>query len=269
MRLLHSSVLAAVALSVAACGLGTASAAQSDQSTVHARANTTLFAMGEAGSELLRIDVEKHTVDIVGATGIVPQNLALAIAPGRRTAYTIAHAQDPSSAHLATVDLTTGAETLAGSNPLGQNLYIMGMTTSRNGLLYAAGDFMPTSPTFNSLYRVDKSTGLATRVGSFGFGSSMMDFIMSLTFNSSGHLYGASQRSIYRIDPTTGAATKVVDIVGAKRVMGLAFNQQGNLYASDFIPLPAGSTIYSVNLATGQFTPLIHTGIALVHNIAF
>jgi len=30
-----------------------------------------------------------------------------------------------------------------------------------------------------------------------------------------------------------------------------------------------GSTIYTVDLVTGQFTPLIHTGVAFVHNIAF
>lgn len=158
---------------------------------------------------------------------------------------------------------------MIGGSPLGQNLYIMGMTSSRNGVLYAAGDFAPTSPTFNSLYTIDKSTGLATRIGSFGVGSAKMDFIMSLSFDPAGRLFGASQQSIYRIDPTTGAATKVVDIVGAMRVMGLAFDQKGKLYASDFIPLPEGSTIYTVDLATGQFTALIHTDVAFVHNIAF
>jgi hypothetical protein len=95
-----------------------------------------------------------------------------------------------------------------------------------------------------------------------------MDFIMALSFDPSGHLFGASQSAIYRINIDTGAATKVIDIVGATRVMGLAFDQQGKLYASDYIPLPKGSTIYSVDLATGQFTPLIQTSVALVHNIA-
>lgn len=268
MRNLKASALAAVILIGSACGLGTATAA-SNESTAHARANATLFAMGDAGAELLRIDVEKGTVKVVGPTGVAPQSLALAIEPGWRAAFTIAHAQDPALAHLARIDLATGAETMIGGSPLGQNLYIMGMTSSRNGVLYAAGDFAPTSPTFNSLYTIDKSTGLATRIGSFGVGSAKMDFIMSLSFDPAGRLFGASQQSIYRIDPTTGAATKVVDIVGAMRVMGLAFDQKGKLYASDFIPLPEGSTIYTVDLATGQFTALIHTDVAFVHNIAF
>jgi hypothetical protein len=269
MRYLMAFTLASLVLIGSACDLGAAPAAAADQQAAHARANATLYAMGESGAELLRIDVENGTVEVVGPTGVAPQSLALAIAPGWRAAYTIAHTQDSLLAHLATIDLATGGETLAGTSALGQNLFIMGMTSSRNGVLYAAGDFMPTSPTFNSLFTIDKSTGLATRIGSFGVGSTMPTFIMSLTFDPSGQLFGASQHSIYRIDRTTGAATKVVDIVGAKRVMGLAFDQKGDLYASDFIPLPTGSTIYTVDLATGQFTPLIHTGIAFVHNIAF
>jgi hypothetical protein len=275
MRYLKPLALASLILIGSACGLGTTPAAASDQQATHARANATLYAMGDTGVELLRIDVDKGTVEVVGPTGVAPQSLALAIAPGWRAAYTIAQTQDATQAHLAKIDLATGAETLVGSSPLGQNLFIMGMTSSRNGVLYAAGDFTPTSPTFNSLYSIDKSTGLATHIGSFGIGSTNLDFIMSLSFDPSGHLFGASQRSIYRIDPTTGAATKVVDIVGVPlmmgktRVMGLAFDQQGKLFASDFKDLPTGSTIYAVDLATGQFTPLIHTGIALVHNIAF
>jgi hypothetical protein len=266
----HSKVsaLAVFILMASACTPGSASAASSQQTTHH-HANATLFAMGEAGAELLLIDVEKGTVEVVGPTGVAPQSLALAISPGWRTAYTVAHTQDPALAHLAKIDLATGAESVAGSNPLGQNLYVMGMTLSRSGVLYAAGDFIPTSPTFNSLYTIDTNTGLATRIGSFDVGTAKMDFIMSLSFDPSGHLFGASQNSIYRIDPATGAATKVVDIVGATRVMGLAFDQQGKLYASDYIPLPKGSTIYTVDLTTGHFTPLIQTSIALVHNIAF
>jgi hypothetical protein len=279
MRYLKTSALAALILTGSVLGFTTSAWAASDESTAHARANATLFAMGEKGAELLRIDVRTGDVDVVGPTGVSPENLALAILPGRRAAYTIAHTQDPSLAHLARVDLGTGAETLVGSSPLGQNLYIMGMTASRNGVLYAAGDFMPTSPTFNSLYTIDANTGLATRIGSLNAGSAMRDYIMSLSFDPRGQLFGASQRAIYRIDTTTGAATKLVDIKGTTlvngvtRVMGLAFDQKGDLYACDFIPVdtlhPTGSTIYSVDLATGEFTPKIRTGVAFVHNIAF
>src|ERR671926_479832 len=69
-----------------------------------------------------------------------------------------------------------------GSRPLGQDLYIMGMTFSPDGILYAAGDYAPTSPTFNSLYTIDLSTGSATRVGAFDVGSTQSEFIMSFAF---------------------------------------------------------------------------------------
>ena len=279
MRYLKRSALASAILVGSVLGFTSPAGASSNESTAHAQANATLFAMGEKGAELLRINVRTATVDVAGPTGVTPENLALAILPGWRAAYTIAHAQEASLAHLARVDLGSGTETLVGSNPLGQNLYIMGMTASRNGVIYAAGDFMPTSPTFNSLYTIDPISGLARRIGSFGAGSAMRDYIMSLSFDPSGRLFGASQRVIYRIDTTTGAATKVVDIKGptlvngVTRVMGLAFDQKGDLYACDFIPIdlmhPTGSTIYSVDLTSGKFTPLIRTGVAFVHNIAF
>lgn len=279
MRHLKTSALAAAILIGSLFGLGTPAGAASNESTAHAQANATMFAMGDKGAELLRIDVVKRTLEVVGPTGAAPQNLALAILPGWRAAYTIAHTQDPNQAHLAGIDLATGAITPVGGNPLGQNLFVMGLAVSRNGVLYASGDFMPLSPNFNSLYTIDLSTGLPTRVGSFGVGSSMRDFIMSLSFDPSGQLYGASQKAIYRIDTKSGAATKVADIKGAAllngvtRVMGLAFDQRGDLYACDFMPIdaahPAGSTIYSVDLNTGEFTPFIHTGVAFVHNIAF
>jgi hypothetical protein len=279
MRHLKTSALAAAILIGSLYGLGTAAEGASNESTAHAKANATMFAMGEKGAELLRIDVVKRTLEVVGPTGAAPQNLALAILPGWRAAYTIAHSQDPNLAHLARIDLATGVITLVGGNPLGQNLFVMGMAVSRNHVLYAAGNFMTMSPTFNSLYTIDLSTGVPTRVGSFGVGSSMRDFIMSLSFDPSGQLYGASQNAIYWIDTHSGAATKVADIKGAAllngvtRVMGLAFDQRGDLYACDFMPIdaahPAGSTIYSVDLNTGEFTPLIRTGVAFVHNIAF
>ena len=260
---------ALASLIVLGTGLLSGLPAAADEHSNHARENSTLFAMGEAGAVLLGIDVKKGTTTVIGPTGVTPQSLALAISPDRRTAYTIAQTQDPAHAHLAKINLATGAETLVGIHPLGQNLFVMGMTFSPDGVLYAAGDFRPASPTFNSLYTIDLITGLATRVGSFGVGSAKSAFIMSFAFDPDGNMFGASQVAINKIDRTTGAATKMVDIVGATRVMGIAFDKKGKLFASDFIPLPLGSTIYSVNLETGLFTPLFKTGIAFVHNIEF
>jgi hypothetical protein len=97
------------------------------------------------------------------------------------------------------------------------------------------------------------------------------DFIMSFARDSEGNLYGASMMSLYRIHRTrpTNAATKVVDFVGSSQVMGIAINEDGDLYAADFVGPPTLSTIYRVNVETGFLTPLFNTGVANVHNIAF
>jgi DNA-binding beta-propeller fold protein YncE len=228
----------------------------------------TLFATGQVGAVLLAIDVQRRTATVIGPTG-QPGSLALAITPDGTAAYTIAKFQSP-AAQLAKINLATGAATLVGS-PMGGNLQIMGMTFAPDGILYAAGDFNPSSPTFNSLYTIDVNSGLATRVGSFGVGLMKSDFIMSFARDSEGNLYGASMMSLYRIHRTrpTNAATKVVDFVGSSQVMGIAINEDGDLYAADFVGPPTLSTIYRVNVETGFLTPLFNTGVANVHNIAF
>jgi hypothetical protein len=252
--------------------LGFALPAAARENSKHDRDSSTLFATGRIGTVLLAIDVETGLTTEIGPTG-QPGSIALAITPDGRAAYTVAKFSSL-LAQLAKIDLATGAATLVGSSPMGGNLQVMGMTFSPDGVLYAAGDFTvgpPVSPTFNSLYTIDLTTGLATFVGSFGVGSTKSNFIMSFAWDSDGNMYGASMMSLYRIHRhrTTNAATKVVDFVGSSRVMGIAVADD-RFYAADFVgPLPNVSKIYGVNLETGLLTPLFSTGIAFVHNIGF
>ena len=281
--MLRIKEFALASLMVLGSGLGSGLTVAADEGSNHARENSTLFATGQNGAVLLAIDVENRTTTVIGPTGSPPPkpSLALAITPDGTAAYTIAKAKFPLLAQLAKIDLATGAATLVGQ-PLhnsvlypANGLFVMGMTFSPDGVLYAAGDSTfgpPPSPTFNSLYTVDLATGLATRVGSFGVGASFSEFIMSFSFDPEGDMYGASMMSLYKIDRTTGAATKVLDFKGASSVMGIAFDKKGRLYASDYIaltPTLPGSTIYRVDLETGFFTPLFKTHIAFVHNIEF
>jgi DNA-binding beta-propeller fold protein YncE len=247
--------------------LGFAVPAAADENSRHDRANSTLYATGQAGAVLLAIDVEKGTATVIGPTGR-PGSLALAITPDGTAAYTVANFRSP-LAQLAKIDLSTGAATLVG-NPLGGNLQVMGLTFAPDGVLYAAGDFDPISPTFNSLYTIDLNTGAATRVGSLG-GSTTADFIMSFAWDSEGRMFGASMTSLYRIHRhrTANIATKVADFVGSSAVMGVAVGEDGTFYAADYIGPPKLSTIYAVDVETGFLTPLFNTAIAKVHNIAF
>lgn len=248
--------------------LGFAVPAAAGENSKHDRGNSTLYATGQTGAVLVAIDVKEGTTAVIGPTGLAG-SLALAISPDGRAAYTVAKFKSP-QAQLAKIDLATGAATLVGNTLLG-SLQVMGMTFAPNGVLYAAGDFDPSSPTFNSLYTIDLTTGAATRVGSFGVGLMKSDFIMSFAWDSDGNMFGASMMSLYRIQRhrTTNAATKVVDFVESpvrsSAVMGIAIGGDGSFYAADFRPT---STIYAVDIETGFLKPLF-TSTAFVHNIAF
>jgi hypothetical protein len=256
--------------------LGFAVPAAADENSKHERDDSTLFATARVGTVLLAIDVGKGTTTVIGPTG-QPGCASLAITRDGKAGYTIVKAVKGfppgvtgADAQLAKIDLATGAATLVGGL-MGGNLSVMGLTFAPNGVLYAAGDYDPSSPTFNSLYTIDLTTGLATRVGSFDVGSMRSNFIMSFTWDSDGNMYGASMMSLFRIHRhrTTNAATKVVDFVGSSRVMGIAITGD-RFYAADYVgPLPNVSKIYGVNIETGFLTPLFSTGIAFVHNIAF
>jgi hypothetical protein len=273
--------------------LGFAVPASAGENAKHDSDNSTLFATGLAPTAvpggnrvLLAIDVERGTTTVIGPAlgSLAPASLALAITPDGTAAYTIANSFTPATAQLAKIDLATGKQTLVGS-PIGADLKIMGMTFSPDGVLYAAGDFVTTSPTFNSLYTVDLSTGAPTRVGSLGTGHKATDFIMSFVFDSHGNMYGASPTALYRIHlpRTTDAggesqeagqgvqtlATKVVDFIESpvrpSAVMGIAIGEDGSFYAADY---RLTSTIYAVDIETGFLKPLFPS-IAFVHNIAF
>src|SRR4029077_7851938 len=147
--------------------LGSAVPAAARENAKRDRDNSTLFATGQIGTVLLAIDVGRGTTTVIGPTD-QPGSAALAITRNGKAAYSVASAVtgfpagiNGANAHLAKIDLATGAATLVGG-PMGGNLSVMGLTFAPNGVLYGAGDFNPQSPTFNSLYTIDLHTGLAT-----------------------------------------------------------------------------------------------------------
>ena len=52
------------------------------------------------------------------------------------------------------------------------------------------------------------------------------------------------------------------------KVMGLAIDRDGNFYISDYVP-QSGSTVYVLDVSTGVATPMLNSGLAFVHAIAF
>jgi hypothetical protein len=141
----------------------------------------------------------------------------------------------------------------------------MAMAFGPNGTLYAVGDCNP-DPTFectpgpanyNSLYKVNPSTGAFTLIGSTGAPQLFMD----LTFDRSGNMLGVTTTVnpsgtpaiLYRIDPTTGTAIKLVNLVGSNYVMGLAFGRDGKLYGTDNFANPG---LYRIDPTTGFETSI-------------
>ena len=233
-----------------------------------------LYAIDSSQNNLVAFSLKAHTVTVIGPIG--PGALSLAFCPpGGLVPYTITSPFDPDKAQLATLNLSTGAATLVGSPlPSGQTLDIMGMACSREGTLYAIGQFDSNNFDFNSLYTIDRVTGQATLIGHTGVtaGDCCGGFLMALAFAPDGKLYGVNSTStLFTIDTSTGEATKVVDLFTAPGqllplVMGLAIDSRGTVYVADWVP---GSRVYRVDTTTGMVTPILNTGLNRVHNIAF
>jgi hypothetical protein len=217
--------------------------------------SSTLYATGNKGNELLTVNLSSQAVNVIGATGY-PFSLGLAFSPAG-TAYTITNMGSMPLAQLATLDLNTGAASLVGQ-PLGENLMIMGVIVSPQGVLYG-GAIPPTS-----IFRIDTTTGLPTFVGS----SATNGELMSFAYDPEGTLYSASPANLYAVDLTTGNTTFLTPLsIGG--VMGIAIDDNGVMYATNFVPCPPCSSVYRIDPNTGAATLLFNTGIPFIHNIAF
>jgi hypothetical protein len=230
------------------------------------------------------IDDGEFRVGVIGSTTPFPSSIALAICPSEGedrqggVAYTIANAFSPKN-QLALLDLRTGAATLVGS-PLVQEFDMMAMACSPDGTLYAIGQLDHTKPgTFNSLYKVDRETGVATRIGSTGVTTdqpgppSFSGYFMALSFAPDGTLYGVNDgangtekgSTLYKLSLINGVATEVVD-VNVDAVMGLAIYEDGEFFVADYT---RQSKIYALDPTIGTATPILETHIDFVNNIAF
>lgn len=106
----------------------------------------------------------------------------------------------------------------------------IGLALGSNNFLYAVNN--ENSPQIPALFRINRKTGVATRIGSLGLSS--LVFEGDLAFHPDGTLYGIGYSELFTIDTTTGAATPVgpVGIFGADYSY-LAFNLNGILYTLD------------------------------------
>jgi hypothetical protein len=225
--------------------------------------NKLFYTTSGYGSEIIAIHVTdgKITTTDIGPTS-GGNCFSLALSPWG-TMYSIC---GPifGAQQLATIDLKTGHATLFGVPFTG--LASVAMTFAPNGVLYAVGDCNPdpnfecragSDPNFNSLYTVNVSTGVFTRVGTTGAPQLFMD----LKFDRNGNLFGETSTVfptsipaiLYRINTATGVSTKVANLVGSNSVMGMAFDQDGKLYGVDFVQNPG---LYTIDIKTGFETAI-------------
>jgi hypothetical protein len=218
-----------------------------------------------ADDKLWTIDIaagDKVTITKVGATG-QPNCGSVARSP-EGVLYSMCGEGmvKPGPQQLARLDLATGKATVFGETVTG--MQVMGLEFAPDATLYAVGDANKASPTFNSLYSVNRESGAFTRIGS----TAAPDFFHDFAVATDGTMYGSSGQALYSIDLKTGTANKVVDFVGGGGfgVMGLSYNgQQDRLYATDF--RQPNSPFYVVDLKTGFLTPLAATGLPFTHGL--
>jgi hypothetical protein len=234
-----------------------------------------------AATDLYRIDVAK---DVSDKPFVTTTHIGTMISPpGRcfslaRSPYgTLYSVCGPlfGAQYLATVDPNTGLATQVLGSSTTSGLAVMALAFDPNGTLYAVGDCnpggggannecgkgTPPDPTYNSLYKVNTTTGAFTRVGSTGAPQLFMD----LAFDRNGNLFGvtstlnasATPAILYGIDIKTGAARNGINLVGSTRVMGLAFGHEGKLYATDLVQNPG---LYLIEMKTGFETPIAALG---------
>ncbi len=195
----------------------------------------------DVATEVL-IEIDKQTAS---ALDIGPLGSPIVAGIAYDPALNILYGADTLTGNLVTIDICDGSTMLIGNT--GINLPHGLAFDSSTSTLYAAD-----SKSVSDLYEIDTADGSAILVGPIGFPD-----IGALAFDpTTGTLYGAhasfdSTGFLVTIDPTTGQGTFVAD---THRINGLAFDQQGMLYASENgLSSGVNSSLYLIDKSTGAF----------------
>lgn len=135
-----------------------------------------------------------------------------------------------SAGKLGTVDLQTGAVNVIGN----MGVTMTDIAFDSRGDLYGV--------TFTSLYRIDKATAVATKVGDLGISSAN-----SLAVDGAGTLYTATNM-LYTVDASTGKASSVGN-------GGASYFSEGDLaFVDSHLYLTSGSSLVELDPAKGSGT---------------
>jgi hypothetical protein len=267
-------VVAIALFALAAAALLAISALSADDAKA-APGTGTLLGTDALGANLITVSTVTGVGSVVGPMGLTSAP-ALAIDPTTGIVYAGRGGGIP---NLYTV-ANNGATTLVGSSGLGFAA-IGDMDFKADGTLFAAVNIAGASQTgSDNLATIDKATGAATIIGSFGVctgvsvpsigaGSCTIEGMEGIAFDAAGTLYGslsahgaAGMPGLYTINLTTGAATFVAPIddgFGAPSggVVSLHFACNGTLYggtARAIDPETDGGRLGTIDPTTGQFS---------------
>ena len=221
-----------------------------------ASAGPVIYATGDYGRELLKIDASTGAVEKISA---IDHSSLLAFGPNGKL-YTITHsahgvASDPNN-QLATIDPASGKVSPIGK-PLGKGIRAWAMSFTLDGALYAA------AVDENVLYRIDPNIGTLAEVGPLDGGESIMDFAVH---PKDGTLYAITYGVLYVLDPNSAKMTKVGNVTNAHpNIMGIAFDQDGTLYAVNYDQKPL-TWLYKLNPATAVAEKIADVPARYVHS---
>ncbi len=214
-----------------------------------------MLVTGDDGASLYEVDVSNGAATIVGAGNTNNQAWGGTLDTDGRFLLPINNGRD-----LGFLDRVTGQETLIAANNFGARDPFAMEVDPRTGILYG-GDFGT-----DEVITIDKTSGNATLLGNAGAG---IDFFLDFSFAPDGALWasavtgGGAGLELFTIDLNTGAATSVTTVnlppgVGAGSVGSLAFAQNGDLFALEYV---ANGPLYQIDTSTGDMNLVANTGI--------
>jgi MYXO-CTERM domain-containing protein len=174
------------------------------EASAHIKLYATIGAGTDAGSTFVELDPVTGAVSTIGPVGHIVNGMAYDATTG--TLYGSTSYNDTAHTGLITIDPTTGAGAVAGANGWGLNLgsSIVGeFGAVTNITVNSAGDmFGWWDPSQDDLVSIDKSTGIATRVGDSGLSTGRN----GLSFDNEDNLFMVNSGGLtYSVDPSTGA----------------------------------------------------------------
>ncbi len=172
---------------------------------------------GISSNSLYRINPASAAITLVGNLGAANLNSLVFDSAGNLYA---------ASSSLYSISVTTGAASLIGNG--GTTYRSSGDLAFVGGALYLSSS----SPTADSLIRLNTTTGAGTALGPIG-----IDRVFGLATSDNINLYAVAGTGIYSVNTFTGAANLLVNYGG----QGLSA-ANGTAFISEAIPIPEPAT---------------------------